>query len=90
MEEEKKVSEETKSIMQKANPYSKDHGDEDPEMEDEEETGNLGQEEDYIRKSSGAAHFRHLYHELEQLILGYKWKRTRLPPPCRGSHGKQN
>ena len=33
MEEEKKVSEETKSIMQKANPYSKDHGDEDPEVE---------------------------------------------------------
>ena len=33
MEEEKKVSEETKSIMQKVNPYSKDHGDEDPEVE---------------------------------------------------------
>ena len=33
MEEEKKVSEETKSIMQKANPYSKDHGNEDPEVE---------------------------------------------------------
>ena len=33
MEEEKKVSEETKSIMQKANPYSKDHGEDDPETE---------------------------------------------------------
>ena len=33
MEEEKKVSEENKSIMQKVNPYSKDHGDEDPEVE---------------------------------------------------------
>ena len=33
MEEEKKVSEETKSIMQKTNPYSKDHGEDDPETE---------------------------------------------------------
>ena len=33
MEEEKKVSEETKSIMQKANPYNKDHGEDDPETE---------------------------------------------------------
>ena len=33
MEEEKKVSEETKSIMQKSNPYSKDHGEDDPEVE---------------------------------------------------------
>ena len=33
MEEEKKVSEETKSIMQKANPYSKDHGEDDAETE---------------------------------------------------------
>ena len=34
MEQEKKVSEETKSMMSKANPYSKDHGDNnDPETE---------------------------------------------------------
>jgi len=33
MEEEKKVSKETKSIIQKANPYKKDYGDEDPEVE---------------------------------------------------------
>jgi len=33
MEEEKKVSEETKSIMQKSNPYSKDHGEDDLEVE---------------------------------------------------------
>ena len=33
MEEEKKVSEETKSMMSKANPYSKDHGESDPETE---------------------------------------------------------
>jgi hypothetical protein len=33
MEEEKKDSEETKSIMQKTNPYSKDHGEDDPETE---------------------------------------------------------
>jgi hypothetical protein len=33
MEEEKKVSEETKVKMPKANPYSKDHGEDDPETE---------------------------------------------------------
>ena len=33
MEEENKVSEETKSIVQKANPYKKDYGDNDPEVE---------------------------------------------------------
>ena len=33
MEQEKKVSEETKSMMSKANPYNKDHGENDPETE---------------------------------------------------------
>ena len=33
MEEEKKVSEETKVKMPKANPYKKDHGENDPEVE---------------------------------------------------------
>jgi len=33
MEEENKVSQEVKPILQKANPYKKDHGDQDPEVE---------------------------------------------------------
>ena len=33
MEQEKKVSEETKSMMSKVNPYKKDHGDNDAEVE---------------------------------------------------------
>ena len=33
MEQEKKVSEETKSMISKANPYNKDHGENDPETE---------------------------------------------------------
>jgi len=33
MEEEKKVSEEVKPILQKANPYKKDRGEEDAEVE---------------------------------------------------------
>ena len=33
MEEEKKVSQETKTVISNANPYSKDRGNEDPETE---------------------------------------------------------
>ena len=33
MEEDKKVSEEVKPILQKANPYKKDRGEEDAEVE---------------------------------------------------------
>ena len=34
MEEEKKVSEETKVSVQEANPYSKNYGEDDPEVEE--------------------------------------------------------
>ena len=49
-------------------------------MEDEETTGNLRHEGDHIRKSLDTAHFRHLYHELEQRILGYMETDATSPP----------